>query len=118
MNQCERSSRDERNKKISDHCQDFMHLLVANFTQHEDPPLVIHILEHASTYKLPCRDNKGFQWNKALEYGARVTAKDVMLGGHGLYHKEPFVKLAASIVAEYVLLCHPYTLYIITSLTV
>ena len=64
-------------------------------------------LECASTYKPPRKDDKGFHWNKALEHGAQVTAREVMMGGHGLCHKEPFVKLAALFVAEYTLLHYP-----------
>ena len=64
-------------------------------------------LECASTYKPPRKDDKGFQWNKALEYGVRLTAREVMMDGHRSYHKEPFIKLAALSGTQYVLLHHP-----------
>ena len=70
MNHHKHCIRDKHNEGVSNKCRDSVHLLIAKFTQHEDPPLVTRILECASTYKPPRKDDKGFQWNEALEYGA------------------------------------------------
>ena len=107
MNEHKRSSRDKCKEGVSNRCKNFVSPLIANFTQYEDPPLITQILECASTYEPPCKDDKGFQWNEALEHGTRVKARKVMRGGHGLCHKEPFIKLVALFVTEYVLLHHP-----------
>ena len=110
MNKHNHSSRDECNEGVSDECKDFASLLIANFTQHEDPPLVTCILKCASAHKLPCKDDEGSQWNKALECVVHATARKVMMDRHWLHHKEPFVKLAASFIAECTLLHHPKNL--------
>ena len=79
MNKHERSSRDEHNQKVSNRYQDFVHLMIENFTQHEDPPLVTHILECASTYEPPCKDDKKLPVEQCFgtwctSYGQRSNA--------------------------------------------
>ena len=51
MNKHTCNGKDECNEGVSERCRDFASLLIASFTHHVDPPLVTHILEHASAHK-------------------------------------------------------------------